>query len=310
MKRAFLAGGLLLSLALLPAPVGAQGGTAKGKVVDSEGNGVAEATVLVQFMGELPRKYELTTSKSGDYIQLGLYPGPYRFTASKEGYQPNFVDHRVQLGDRTLIPDITLKSGDEVLKEQGRPTEALKAKFTKAVELTNSGEFDEAEVLFKEVLEEAPNVPEAYLNLAFVYAHRKDWATAEANYLKALELRPGDPATTSGLAQVYMDSGQQEKAEALVNQAAGENAEDATAQFNRAVFLANSGDTVEAISAFEAALAADPSMAEAHYHLGTLLVGQDKVPEAIGHLETYLSMEPQNEQNIATANGLIAALKP
>ena len=96
MKRAFIAGGLLLSLVLLPAPVGAQGGTAQGKVVDSEGNGVPEALLRVDFTGELSRNYELTTSKSGDFIQVGLYPGPYRFTASKEGYQPNFVDFRVQ----------------------------------------------------------------------------------------------------------------------------------------------------------------------------------------------------------------------
>ena len=310
MKRAFIAGGLLLSLALLPAPVGAQGGTAKGKVVDSEGNGVAEATVLVQFTGEMSRKYELTTSKSGDYVQVALYPGPYRFAASKEGYQPNFVDHRVQFGDPTQIPDIALKSMDDIAKEQGRPTEALKGKFAKAVELTNAGGFDEAEVLFKEILEEVPNIPEVYQNLAFIYAHRKDWVAAEASCLKSLELRPGDPETTTRLVQIYVKSGQQAKAEELVNQAAGENPEDAAAQFNRAVLLVNSGDLEEAISAFEAALAADPSMAEAHYHLGTLLVGQNEVPEAIGHLETYLSMDPQNEQNIATANGLIAALKP
>jgi Tfp pilus assembly protein PilF len=309
MKRAFIASGFLLSLALLPAPVAAQGGTAKGKIVDSAGNGLAEATVQVVLRDELPRKYELTTSKSGDYIQVGLYPGLYRFIASKEGYQPNFVEHRVRFGDPTQIPDVVLKSGDEVLKEQGRPTEALKEKFTEAVGLANSGELDEAEVLFKEILEEASNIPEVHQNLAFIYARRKDWATAEASYLKALELSPGDPGITSGLVQVYLESGQQAKAEELVNQAAGGNPEDANAQFSRAVFLVNSGNMEEALSAFEAALAADPSMAEAHYHLGTLLVGQGKVPEAIQHLETYLSMDPSNEQNIATANGLIAALK-
>jgi len=75
------------------------------------------------------------------------------------------------------------------------------------------------------------------------------------------------------------------------------------------VLLLNSGDTAGATAAFEAALAADPTMAEAHYHLGTILVGQGKTAEAIEHLEKYLSLNPENQQNVATAKGLIQALK-
>jgi TolA-binding protein len=48
---------------------------------------------------------------------------------------------------------------------------------------------------------------------------------------------------------------------------------------------------------------------EAHYYLGTLLVGQGKVPEAIEHLESYVASEPPNAQNVATAQGLLEALK-
>jgi Flp pilus assembly protein TadD len=309
MKRAFIAGGLLLGLVVLVSPAAAQTGTARGKVVDSEGNGIPEAKVVLEFQGGVTRNYELKTNKKGDYIQVGLYPGPYRFTASKEGYRPAYVEYRVNLGDRTQIPDITLMTTDEVAKEQGRPTEELRKKFSDAVQLANDGQLDEAEALFKEVLAQAPDVPEVYQNLAYIYVKREDWANAEKSYLKALELRPGDPQSTSGLAGVYMETGQQEKAEELVNQVAGENPEDATAQYNRAVFLVNSGKTEEAIAAFEAALAADPTLAEAHYHLGTLLVGQGKIPEAIEQLETYLSTNPDNADNVATAKGLIEALK-
>jgi tetratricopeptide (TPR) repeat protein len=309
MKRALIAVGLLVGLTLLAVPAGAQTGTARGKVVDSEGHGVAEADVLVEFLGEISRKFELKTDKRGEFIQVGLHSGFYRFTVSKEGYQTRFVEERVNLGDPTVIPEITLRSQDEVAREQGRPTESARQKFAEAAEFANAGQYDEAEALLAELTEETPEVPEIYQNLAFIAVKRQDWESAEAHYLKTLELRPGDSNATSGLIQVYMETGQQEKAQELVSQAAGENPEDASAQFNRAIFLVNSGKTEEAIPVFEAALAADPSMAEAHYHLGTLLVGQGKVPEALQHLETYLSMDPKNEQNIATANGLIAALK-
>jgi tetratricopeptide (TPR) repeat protein len=309
MRLAFIAAAPLVTFAALTTPVEAQTGTARGRVVDTEGNGVAEATVLVELRGELTRTYELKTNKSGEYLQVGLYPGLYRFVASKETYQASFVEHRVTLGDQTKIPEITLKTSDEVAKEEGQPAAALKEKFTRAVGLARSDQLDEAEALFEEILAGAPEVPEVHQNLGYIHARREDWSSAEASYLKALELRPGDADATSGLTVVYMESGQEQKAQELVNQAVGENPEDAEAQFNRGVFLLTSGDSVEAISAFEAALAADSAMAEAHYHLGTLLVGQGKVPEAIQHLETYLSLDPQNEQNIATAKGLIEALK-
>ncbi len=308
MKRMFIAGGLVLSVALLTAPVEAQTltGAAQGRVVDSEGNAVPQATVLVEYQEERTATYELKTNDKGRFMKVGLQPGLYRFTARKEGYRPAFVDGEVGLGGRSSIPEIVLVSRDEIAKAKG---DALSKKFAQAVELASSDQFDEAEVLFKELLEEAPTVPELHLNLAYIHAQRQDWANAEASYLKTLELRPGDSRATVGLSGVYADTGRDAEAQELLSQAARENPENATAQFNLAVALLNSDKTTEAIQAFEAALAADDTLAEAHFHLGTILVGEGKVPEALQHLETYLSMEPVHEENVATANKLIAALK-
>lgn len=309
MRVAFIAAALLVTFVSLTTPAEAQTGTARGRVVNTHGNGVAEATVRMELQGGMTRTYELTTNKNGEYIQVGLTPGAYRFIASKAGYQTRLIDHRVTVGGATRVPEITLKTTEEVAKERGEPTAEVREKFTRAVELTNSGRLDEAEALFEEIVEATPDIPEAYLNLGHIHAQREDWSSAEASYLKALELRPGDRDATTGLTLVYMESGQEQKAEELVNRAAGEDPEDANAQFNRGVFLMNNGDSVAAISAFEAALAADSTLAEAHYHLGTLLVGQGQVPEAIQHLKAYLSMEPDNEQWAATATGLIEALE-
>lgn len=96
---------------------------------------------------------------------------------------------------------------------------------------------------------------------------------------------------------------------ALLNEQASDNPADAVSQFNRGLFLLDGGNGAEALAAFEAALAADPELGEAHYHLGTILVGQDKVPESVAHLETYLATNPDNAQYVATAQGLIEALK-
>jgi len=310
MKHAFTAFALLVGLALLAPPVGAQtAGSARGVVVDDQGEPVADAAVTIEFTGGVTRKFEVKTDENGKYQQVGLPIGPYRFTASKEGYVSAALDIKIAMGLATQIPELQLMSEAAAAAQANPDAAVVKEKFSQGVELARAGKLDEAEVVFNEILEIQPGVAEVYRNLGYVHAQRKDWANAEISYQTALDLRPGDPEFVAALAQMYNDSGQKEKAVELMNQAAAENPEDASAQLNQGIFLLSSGQTAEAAAAFEAALAADPSVAEAHYHLGTILVGQGKVPEAVEHLEAYVASNPANAQYAATAQGLIEALK-
>src|SRR5215468_293325 len=111
MKRALFAFGLGVCLALLSSDAFAQSGSARGKVVDEKGVGIPDVKVVIEFQGGVTRKYETKSNKKGEYIQVGMPPGEYKFTANKEGFQPTFVQTRVALGDATQIPDIQLKAG-------------------------------------------------------------------------------------------------------------------------------------------------------------------------------------------------------
>src|SRR5512135_76667 len=99
MKRALIAAGLLLGLGFIAPPAQAQTGTARGKVLDAQGQPVADAKILIEFQGGITRKFEVKTNKKGEYMQVGMQPGQYRLTASKDGYQPVAIDYRIQLGD-------------------------------------------------------------------------------------------------------------------------------------------------------------------------------------------------------------------
>lgn len=310
MKHALTAFALLVGLALLAPPSGAQTtGAARGFVVDDENQPVGDAVVLIEYQGDVPRKFEVKTNEKGEYHQVGLPSGRYRFTASKEGYVSAALDIGIAMGLATRIPELKLLS-QAAAAAQANPDEAMvREKFAQGVELARAGKLDEAEALFNEILELQPGVAEVYRNLGYIYAQRKDWATSEMHYQSALDLRPGDPQFVSAMAQMYQDSGQEEKAIELMSQAASENPADAQTQFNQGIFLLSSGQSVEAAAAFEAALGADSSLAEAHYHLGTILVGQGKVPEAVEHLEAYVASNPDNAQYAATAQGLLEALK-
>jgi Flp pilus assembly protein TadD len=304
MQRALAGAGLLLGLALLASPAQAQTGTARGRVLDPEGKPVVEATVVIEFKGGITRKFETKSNKKGEWMQVGLQPGPYLITASKEGFGSVATEGRIQLGDATTVPDLKLQSAKAVAPSG----EDLRKQFTAAVELQNAGKLDEAVVAYKAVLEKFPDVPEVHHNLGMVYIGKKDTASAEAALLKALELRPTYSDAASTLARLYQTTGQGEKALALMEKAANDPA-DARAQFNRGFVLMNAGKAEDAIKAFQAATTADPNLADAYYWMGSQMLNAGRNDEAIQAYEKYLSLKPGNAQNEATAQGILAALK-
>lgn len=310
MKRALAAAGLLLGLALLASPAQAQTGTARGKVLDADGKPLAEATVLVEFQGGINRKFDTRTNKKGEWMQVGMQPGPYRFTASKEGYQSAIADNfRIMLGDPTVVPDFKLQTAKQAANAPGGEGDQLRKAFAAAVDLQNAGKLDEAIAAYKAILEKSPDVPEVHLNLGTVYAVKKDNVAAEASFQKALELRPGYTDAASSLARLYQSMGQADKAMAIMDQATGANPSDAKAQFSRGLVLMNGGKTEDAAKAFEQAAAADPSMADAYFWLGSQLLNLGRNDDAAKAYEKYIALNPGNPQQLAAAQGILAALK-
>jgi tetratricopeptide (TPR) repeat protein len=313
-KRILIAAFLALGLGLVAPQAQAQTGTARGRVVDSQAQPIADAKVLIEFQGGVTRKFEVKTNKKGEFMQVGMQPGPYRFTVSKEGFQGSFADQRISLGDPTQVPEFKLNTVAQAQAQAqaqggGAEASALRESFQKAVALQSEGKIDEAEAAYKAILTTTPDVPEVYQNLGQLYLQKKDYPAAETAFQKGLELRPDSSDMSTQLARVYQESGQTEKAMALVEKSAGANPTDAKAQFNRGIFLLNANKNEEAISAFEAAIKADPAYAEAYYRLGALMVGQGKIPESVQYLEKYLSLNPTDTANVATAQGLLKALK-
>jgi tetratricopeptide (TPR) repeat protein len=307
MKRLFAIGGLLAAFVLAGSEARAQTGTARGKVLDEAGQPIVDAKIVLEFQGGVTRHYETKTNKKGEFTQVGLFPGDYKIMAGKDGYAPNGMQQKIALGDVTYLPDIKLANAKKVAEAQAaKQTEDIVPIFNKAADLGKAGKLDEAEAVYKEVIAKAPTIPEAHLNLGYIYRQKKDWANAEASYKKALELRPGYSEATSGLLAVYEDSGQKDKVAELAKAAEG----DPTVQFDLAAGLLNENKYEEALAAFQKSAAADPSNPEPIYYIGAILVGLNRADEARTNLEKYLSMNPSNAQNVATAQGLLQALTP
>jgi hypothetical protein len=86
----------VLGLAALALPAFAQTGQVKGKVVDANNKPVEGAIVTIQMIEGMNRKYETKTDRRGQYVQIGIQPGKYKITASKDGMSQSF-DTQIRL---------------------------------------------------------------------------------------------------------------------------------------------------------------------------------------------------------------------
>ena len=170
MKRFLAAGGLLVALALLGPEASAQTGTARGKVMDDKGQPLADSVINIEFQGGVTRKYETKTNKKGEFTQVGLFPGDYKIVAGKDGYAPNGIEHKIGIGDVTYVPDIKLPDAKKVAEAQAaKQEEDIVPIFNRAADLGKAGKLDEAEAVYKEVIAKAPHIPEAHVNLGYIY---------------------------------------------------------------------------------------------------------------------------------------------
>ena len=306
MKRLAWMAVFLLSASFYAADAQAQTGAARGKVFDEENKPIEGVKVEIDAQGGMTRHFETKTNKKGEFTQVGLPPGIYRFTATKEGLQGTYVEIKISLGDPTPVPPLQLKKAAAGAGPGGGEA-ALREGFKKALDLTQAGKLDEAEAAYKELLAKSPMVPEAHYNLGFIYSQKKDWASAEAAYQKALELRPDYGDATVALARVYQDSGQTEKADAIWKQA-GEST-DPKILYNLGITHFNAGQAAEANAAFKKVLEADATNVDALYFVGNTYFQLGQYADAVTALEKYVATAPPTAQNMMVAKGLLDAAK-
>jgi tetratricopeptide (TPR) repeat protein len=313
MKRILLAGAALLGVALLGGEAAAQTGTARGKVLDDKDQPIEAAAILIEYQGGVTRKAETKTNKKGEFTQVGLSPGLYRFTVSKDGFAPITMEWKIQLGEPTYLPNIKLAppraAGSTGDPAADKAMAELRAGVEQAIALTKEGKLDEAEAAYKALIAKAPTIHQLYYNLGVVQAQKKDAASAEASYLKALEVKPDYTEAQSALTTLYLSTGQAAKANEMTAKAATANPNDAKAQFQVGYVAFNSGKYDEAAEAFKKAEAIDPNYAETYYFLGTIALSQNKLDECVARFDKYLALAPTG-QNAATAQQLLAACKP
>lgn len=295
---------VLAALLISATLASAQTGGVRGKILDEKSQPIEGVVVKIEFQGGVTLSFDNKTNKRGEFMQIGLRPGMWKFTFTKDGYQPFVAPTRISLGDATVLPDTKLFSAKAAAAAAGDDIQKV---FAEAVAKLQANDFDGAIAAFDALILKNPSLAEAHYNKGFAQYQKKDYAAAEATLKRALEVKGDYSDARILLSNVYTAQGLKDKAIEVMS--SGSNAADPKQLFNLGLALLNSGKNDEAAAAFAKAEAADPSNAEVQYYLATSALNAGKTDECVTRLEKYLAMGPKSEQNKATAQGLISALK-
>jgi Tfp pilus assembly protein PilF len=309
----------------VPTLVEAQvGSTIRARVTDPNGEPIPDVDVEFQYQGEtrVPITKNAKTDDDGYFIRVGLKSGPWKIVFTKEGYKPRVTNTAVSGDARSdweepivMAPapqqSQTATNAAEVQAMEAAQEEAKKLgeKYSKALEAMSAGSYDEAEALFKEVVDDNPGVAPAHHNLGYIYMLKNDGPAAEEEFQKAIAAQPSAPDSYVALSTLMTADGRPQEAYDLLQGAALLLPEDGNYQFALGVAATNLGKDEEAMVAFEKAATMEPPNIEAHYYLATLAVGRNDTAAAVEHLETYVGSAAEGSPNVATATALLEALK-
>jgi tetratricopeptide (TPR) repeat protein len=307
--------GVIAAVIGLAVPAFAQStGMVKGKVTDAKNQPVDGAKVVIEFKEGVTRKFEVKTNKKGEFIQIGLQPGMYQVTASKDGVGTGMQETKISIGATQQV-DIALQAAGAGGGSLSKEEEAFRKLFTEGVEANKAGKHDESIAKFTEALKARPDCYACQYNIGGSLMAKQDYPAAETAFQAASKLDPNSAEPYNALANLYNATKKFDQAAAMTAEAlkrgggSGGGAGSPEVMFNQGVTLWNAGKIAEARAQFEAAVKAKPDYADAHYWVGMAYLNEGKMPEAATAFETYLKIAPTG-QHAAQVKTVLTQIKP
>ncbi len=296
----------------------AQSGQVRGKVLDAGGQPVADATITIDFKGNMTRQHVTKTGKRGTFIQVGLQSGPYDVTASK-GDLKQTLQATVRVGgtaelDFSLTGNSSAAMTPDDAKAMDAKRKALQEQYVAAVTLVDEGKYDEGIAALNAVITATGGCAVCQVKIGDAQWKKGDLAAAEATYKQAIAADPKVASAYAQLASLYNQQKKFDDAAAMskkANELSGAGTAgggNASVVFNQGIIFWNQSKVAEAKEQFQQAVKMDPTLAEAHYWLGMALINEGDMPGAKSSFETYLKLAPTG-QFADTAKGILASIK-
>jgi predicted O-linked N-acetylglucosamine transferase (SPINDLY family) len=179
--------------------------------------------------------------------------------------------------------------------------------FAVALRYHEAGDLQQAERIYRQILEADPAYAEAHCNLGAVLAARGRREEAVAAYQAALRLQPRYVAAHFNLGNALSRMGQYGDAAASYRAAVRLDPQLAGAHYNLGLALSGLGRLDEAIASLQEAVRIQPDLVEAHNHLGEALRRQGRIEEAEAAFRQVLGLQPGHVKGLNNLGLTLAA---
>jgi predicted TPR repeat methyltransferase len=166
-----------------------------------------------------------------------------------------------------------------------------------AVRAHQLGHLDDAQLLYRRILDAAPEEPNA-MHFLGVLLHQRDRSDEAVELIRrSIALDPSLADRHNNLGNVLVEREQFAEAAAAYRQAIALFPGHADAYNNLGALLSAQGKREEAAAAYLKAIEIDPLHAEARYNMGNLLSGMGRVKEAITCYCKALTLRPDHAES-------------
>jgi tetratricopeptide (TPR) repeat protein len=198
------------------------------------------------------------------------------------------------------------KEARKAQRSLGASTINVGRDLEQAVRHHTAGELNQAERLYKKVLQADPNQPDA-MHLQGVIAHQRGRNDEAVDLIsKSLAIQPGNVDALNNLGLAFAELGQLKDAVENYRKAIAAKPDFAEAHNNLGNVLADQGCLEEAKKSLETALAHNPTYIEAHYNLAKTLQDLGILEEAV---VSYLKAIEINPNHVEAWNDCRYCLK-
>ena len=184
---------------------------------------------------------------------------------------------------RRLVPFLVVLTAflSPLLHAQEDVPEIARSLLEEAERAREAGRDDEAIARYQRVLEVAPSLASAYVNLGALYFNNGKVDQAYETFVRGLNSAPADRALLSNAASTAQQLGKREEALRLVDRALQSSPRDAPLHALRSTILRSLQRNDDALAALQQAVQISPADAKLQFSLGNLLYQLGRKPDAI-----------------------------
>lgn len=260
--------------------------TLSGKVVDDQGQPVADAVVQALMVGQ-SEPVSAKTDKKGEWKLKNLAEGQWRVEIGKPGLATNRQVVEIR-NDKVPPLNVTMaKEGPKV-----DPTVEINTAVAHAAELAQGGKIAEARKIYEDLLVKYPTVYQLEGLIARTYAAENQPDKAMEHVKIALEKDPANVDNKVLQADLMMEAGDKAGAKAILDAIDLTQVKDPFPFINAAIVSINAGKGDEAVDSLTKLLAQFPTQNEIYYYRGRAYVVAKKYDEAKADLEKFVAAAP------------------